>query len=175
MRSLFDISTDLSALGEILAETGGEFTEDEIGQALERWFDELGTERDQKIDNYCALIREFEERAVARETEVTRLIALAGSDNNNAERLRRRLKLFFEIQGITRLETPRFRVSVQKNGGKAHLSVPEEWERNPASAPEQFHRRKIELDKDAIRTALEDGCEVDGCEIVPRGTHLRLR
>jgi hypothetical protein len=50
MRPLFDISADILAIGELLENAGGEFTEDEIGQALERWFDQLGEERDRKIN-----------------------------------------------------------------------------------------------------------------------------
>jgi len=53
--------------------------------------------------------------------------------------------------------------------------VPEMWEEMPATAPEAFHRRVIELDKQAIREALEGGEEINGCAIVERGTHLRIR
>jgi len=175
MRSLFEISDDLLALEEMLALAGGEITEDEAGAALQDWFDTLGAERDTKIDNYAALIRELDARADAREVEAKRLMALAGSDANNVKRLKERLKLFFELHEIKKLDTPRFRISVQANGGKSPLVVPEMWEALPSTAPEAFHRRVIELDKQAIREALEAGEEINGCAISERGNHLRIK
>jgi hypothetical protein len=155
MKSLFEISDDLMALEEMLALAGGEITEDEAGAALQDWFDTLGGERDTKIDNYAALIRELDARSEAREVEAKRLMALAGADANNAKRLKERLKLFFELHDIKKLDTPRFRISVQANGGKDPLVYPNEWELIPANAPERFHRRVILLDKEALREEAE--------------------
>lgn len=175
MPTLYELSQDLLALEALLTETGGEITDDDAGAALERWFDELGERRDAKIDGYCALIREFEARAEARELEAKRLMALAGSDGNNAKRLKARLKAFFEAQGIKKLETARFRLSVQGNGGALPLIVPEAWEREPASAPEGFQRRVIQLDKEAIKTAIQNDDETHGAHLGERGTHLRIK
>lgn len=186
-RSLFQISDDLLALDDLLSEVGGEITEDEAGAALEKFFDELGEERDAKLDNYGALIRQYEAKAEARQAEAQRLQRLAATDANNAKRLKTRLLAFFELHGIKKLETLRFKFSVQANGGKAPLVVPEQWEREPASAPEQFHHHVIQLDKEAIRAALEavfdgDSAQVEaeklmdaGCSIAPRGAHLRIK
>jgi hypothetical protein len=175
MRTLFEIGDDLTALAELFEDLGGEVTEDEAGQALEAWFDQLGEERDRKIDGYCALIREFEERSDARELEAKRLMALAGTDANNAKRLKARLKAFFEAQGIKKLETPRFKVGIQANGGALPLIVPAGWESDPASAPEAFQRRIIELDKDAVREAIRNEEETHGASLGERGTHLRIK
>lgn len=175
MRTLFQISNDLLALEAILAEVGGEITDDDAGAALEKFFDELGAERDAKIDNYCALIRELEARAEAREAEAKRLTALAGSDANNAKRLKNRLKAFFEIQEISKLDTARFRVAVQKNGGALPLVIPAEWDDDPAAAPEAFQRRTIVLDREAIREAIRNDEETHGASLGERGTHLRIR
>lgn len=175
MRSLFQISDDLLALSDLLSDVGGEITDDEAGAALEKFFDELGEERDAKIDNYCALIRELEAHAEARWAEARRIRELSEADERNAERLKNRLKAFLDIQGIAKLETLRFKLSVQKNGGKARLIVPEQWEDEPSSAPERFHRRVIQLDKTAIREAIEAGEEIDGCAIAERGGYIRIR
>jgi hypothetical protein len=187
MRSLFSISADLLALEEMLSETGGEITDDEAGVALDKFFDELGEERDAKIDNYAALIRQFEAKAEARQAEAYRLQQLAATDANNAKRLKARLQAFFELHGIKKLETARFKLSVQANGGKAPLIVPEQWEREPASAPERYHKVTVSLDRDMIRGDLEAVFDSDdaraeaeklmdaGCSIAPRGSHLRVK
>jgi hypothetical protein len=52
MRTLFKISEDLTALAELLTDVDGDVSIEEQFDALEIWFDELGEERDQKIDNY---------------------------------------------------------------------------------------------------------------------------
>lgn len=175
MPTLYEISQDLIAIEELLTETGGEITDDEAGAALEKWFDEIGEQRDAKIDGYCALIREFEARSEARELEAKRLMALAGSDLNNAKRLKARLKGFMEAQGLKKLETPRFRLSVANNGGAQPLMVPPAWEAEPASAPEAFQRRVIQLDKDAIREAIRNDEEAHGASLGERGNHLRIK
>jgi Siphovirus Gp157 len=155
-KRLFDLSDDLLKLEALLTETGGEFSDDEAGKALEAFFEQTHLDVATKVDGYCALIREFELRGDAREEEAKRLSALAATDYNAADRLRKRLKTFLEIHKIAKLDTPRFRISIRANGGKLPLIVPDAWEKDPSAAPERFHRKTISLDKDAIRTALTD-------------------
>lgn len=173
--TLYEISEDLRAIEELLAESGGEVTDDEAGRVLEAWFDQINEDRDAKIGNYAALIRELEARAEMREQEAARLKAMALADANNARRLKARLKEFFETHQISKIETPRFRVSLQNNGGQPPLLFPSEWETEPAAAPEAFHRHVVLLDKEAIRTAIREGQETHGATEAPRGKHLRIR
>lgn len=174
MRTLYEISNDLLALDVALAECGGDIS-NEAGEQLEAWFDALGEECDAKIDAYCALIREMESRADAREVEAKRLAALAASDANNAKRLKNRLKSFLEFHQMKKLETERFRLTVAADGGVLPLIVPEPWECDPAIAPEQFHRHVVQLDRDAIREAIRNDEAPEGCALGERGSHLRIR
>jgi hypothetical protein len=175
MKTLFNITADLDALADMLTEVGGEIGDDEQGAALEAWWQELGEERDKKIDNYCALIEELNQRTTVRASESERLANLAEVDRKAADRLKIRLREFLESQSINKLKTDRFNLTVAKNGGKAPLAIPDEWRNEPATAPEQYHRRVIRLDVDAIRTDLESGRDVPGCRIEERGTHLRIK
>lgn len=175
MRSLYRISEDLIVLSDLLTELDGEIGENAIGQAIEQWFDEIGDERDRKIDNYCALIREMEDRATSREAEARRLLRLAELDLNAARRLKASLKSFLDLHQIKKLETDRFKLTVAQNGGKTPLDLPPEWSANPAAAPERYHRHVIEVDREAIRADLESGVRIDGCTLRDRGTHLRIR
>ena len=175
MRSLYEISGDLAALEELLTAEDGEIPAGAAGEALEKWFDEIGAERDQKIENYCRLIAEIQARQMAREAEAERLAELAQIDANAAHRLKSRLQAFFEAHGIKKLETASFKIAVQVNGGAIPLIIPEEWEREPAAAPEAFQRRVIQLDKEAIRTAIREGDETHGARLGERGAHLRIR
>lgn len=169
-RSLYEISEDLSSLKDALLESGGEADEQ-----LEAWFDRIGEERNRKVVDYCKLIASLEAGAEMCDAEITRLNVLRSAQENTAKRLKERLKVFFEAQGLTKLQLGIFSPRIQANGGKAPLIVPEAWEKEPAAAPEAYQRRVIQLDKESIRADLEAGVPVEGCAIGPRGVHLRLR
>lgn len=175
MRSLFTISDDLLALADLLTETGGEVTADESGAALEQWFDALGTERDAKLDNYCALIAELNARSEARRAEAERINQLADADANAAANLKKRLHSFFVLQGLKKVETSRFKITLANNGGALPLIYPEAWRDNATNAPEQFHKRIIALDTSAIRAAIDAGEDVPDCSLGERGQHLRIK
>lgn len=174
-RSLFAISDDLLALADLMTETGGEIPEGEVGAALEKYFNDLGEERDQKLDAYGWVIRELEARGEARQAEAARLNVLAASDAGASKRLKDRLKYFMDGQAVTKIETDHFKFAVQKNGGKAPLDIPDTWHENPACAPERYHKISVSLNKDLIREDLEAGEVVPSCEIAEKGTHLRIR
>lgn len=46
---------------------------------------------------------------------------------------------------------------------------------NPASAPKAFQRREIRLDKNAVRTAIENNDETYGARLGERETSVRIR
>ena len=171
--TLFEIGAEIRALHDLLSETDGDITESE--QAIDAWLRENEVNLKQKLDSCGGLIMEFDARAKARKEEAARLSALSQADENNVERLGKRLKLFLEGIGETKVETLRFKFAVQKNGGKAALTVPFDWETEPARAPEAFQRRVIQLDREQIRIALEAGDVIEGCCIEERGTHLRIK
>ncbi len=175
MRSLFEIGDDLSALEELLTDLDGEIPEGEIGTAIEEWFDALGEERDNKIRNYCALIEMMMLSADACEEEARRLTKLKRANENGAQRLKDRLKTFFEQHGIQKLDLGIFKPRIQANGGILPLIVPQGWERDPAEAPEVFQRRVIQLDRDAVREAIRNDEETHGACLGERGTQLRVR
>jgi len=175
MPTLFQIADEIAALHDLLTESAGEITEAETEAAIDQWFVDNEQALEKKVDGYCGLIREFEARSEAREIEAKRLMALAGSDANQAKRLKDRLKYFFEVCGIKKLETPRFRLSIQANGGQAPLVFPTEWENFPYNAPECFHKTEIRLDRTAIREAIRNDEETHGAFLGDRGTSLRIR
>jgi len=97
------------------------------------------------------------------------------TDENTIKRLKTALHYFMLERGVTKIETPLHKLTIANNGGKAPLIVPEEWQEDPASAPERYHRRVVKLDVEAIRADLLGGEEIPGCAIGERGTHLRIK
>jgi hypothetical protein len=170
-RPLFAISADLLALADLLTEVGGDVTEAEAESAITVWFAFLGTERNTKIDHYCALIQELEARRDSRTTEARRLIALASVDGHTVQRLRVRLFAFFQAQGLTRLTTDRFQLGIVQNGGLQAL----EHFALPVAVPADFQKVTIDYDNVAIRQALDAGELLTFARYLPRGERLSIR
>lgn len=127
-----------------------------------------------KVDSYASMIRGLKARAAFRKEEADDLYYLSKQDSSLVKTLEQRLILVLQGQGNTKLQTSRHKITVAQNGGKKPLVVPKEWESDPASAPEQFHRHKIELDKETLRSILSEGVEIEGCKIGEAGFHLRI-
>lgn len=176
-RTLFEISDDLLALADLLEETGGEITDEAAENAIDDFFLELGAERDKKLDSYCALIREFEARQDVREQEAKRLLALAQTDGKNAKKLKERLLFFFQTQDLKKVETDRFKISRQANGGKMPVVLNPYLEEHPEELPEGLRRVRFSPDLDAIREYIEQNPE--DADVVgylgTRGEHLRIK
>lgn len=169
-RSLFSIGEDLERLNEILDETGDDTQQQEL---LNEWLQQLGTERDRKLDAYAALISEMQARAEARKTEAQRLMELAKSDERRSQLLKERLKWFFESQQLKTIETTRYRLSLSKNGGKAPLILKPEL--SPQQLPERFTTTSVEPNTSTIRAALEAGETLDFASLGDRGTSIRIK
>lgn len=169
-RSLFSISDDLEKLHELLDESGDDIQQQEL---IAQWFEQLETERDRKLDDYCALISEIVARAEVRKTEAKRLMELAATDENKARLLKERLKWFLETHNFKTLETPRYRLLVAKNGGKTPVILKDGL--TPTQLPERFQKVSIDLNTTAIREALEAGENLDFAQLGDRGTSLRIK
>lgn len=169
-RSLFNISEDLEKLNELLDEVSDDTQQQEL---LSHWFTQLGTERDRKLDAYAALIAEMLARAEVRKTEAKRMMELATSDEQRARLLKERLKWFFETHQLKTVETPRYRLSLAKNGGKAPLILKAGLA--PQQLPKRFQTVSIEPNTNAIRAALEAGEDLDFATLGDRGTSLRIK
>lgn len=172
MKNLFNLSDDIKRLEFDLERD--DITDERRVELVDTWLEAQG-DLVVKLDNYAAYIKELEALAAAREEEAHRLAVMAAANQNRANSLRARLKTFLEAHDYTRFETVRFKLTLQMNGGKAPIIVPPEWETDPASAPEAFQRREIRLDKNAVRTAIENNDETYGAMLGERGTSIRIR
>jgi Siphovirus Gp157 len=169
MTTLFGISDDLVALSELVDQIDGE---DQEAMVME-WLEKLGEDRDSKIDNYVSLIKELQASAYARDVEASRIKDLAISDTKKADMLLARLKYFFDVQGIAKLTTTRFSLSVAKNGGKAPLHVFVDLDSIPAK---YIKVREVKsVDRDLVTEELEAGQELFFAKIGQRGTNLRIK
>ena len=171
-RTLFSISADIGQLTALLDDLEGEDAAEQE-QIITSWLEQLGEERDRKLDNYAALISELEARAEVRKKEAQRLAQLAASDVKRAEILKERLKWFFETNKMKTVETTRYKLSLTKSGGKPPLILDNSV--SPTELPEKFQKISVEVDKAAIREALEAGEELDFARFGDRSSSIRIR
>lgn len=166
--SLYALTTEIESIVAIMLEGGVDSPE--AAAALEEHLAGMDAALEQKAEGYASVITELTARAAARTQEAKRLRALADTDTALSDRLRERLKEAMERTGKTKFQTTRFAFTVAGNGGKQPLRIDPE-----ATLPPILTRIVQEPDKDAIRAVLESGEKVPGCELLPRGTSLRIR
>ncbi len=169
MPSLFQLSEEILQLRQVL---DSQEHETETIDAVEEYLRSLSEDREKKLDNYAALIRELEARAKIRLDEAKRLEGLAKKDLDVVERLKERLKLVFTLHDWKTVDTDRFRITLAQNGGKQKLVV-----EIPIEELEERFRRietKIVPDNDALREALGDGEVVEGVRLEERGATIRI-
>lgn len=82
--NLFEISEEIRNLERHIEENGGE-----LSAEIEKLFNDALDKRDVKIDNYVALIKEFEGRAEIRKAEMERLQNLCTNRFEQRKKLER--------------------------------------------------------------------------------------
>lgn len=166
-RNILEISTDVAKLDDLLARV-----DDADTPEVKAMIDELlalQDEREVKVDNYAALIRNLQAIADARKAEAKRIMELARIGENKVKALKERLQIAFETMGITKIETPRFTVRVSKNGGKQPLEVDE------ADVPPSFMEAVYKTNKQKIRDALEAGEALPFARLGERGSRIDIK
>lgn len=172
-RTLLTISDDVLALQSLIEDVDGDLTDPRVCAAIEAWEAELRSDLTAKVDNYAALIREMEHRAGAREDEARRIMELGRRDSATASWLKERLRSAFERLGIPKVDTDRFSVGLQRNGGLAPLAVDLEPEQLPEWA--QVRTVVVKADSKEIRRRLEGGEQFPFARIAERGNRIVIR
>jgi hypothetical protein len=171
-RTIWDISADMAALESLLWESGGEITP-QVDQAITAWEAEIQGDLHGKLENYARLIHELEARSKARAEEAKRIAALAKADATAAENLRERLRLLWEARALGKIDTPNFRFSLARNGGKAPLDIHGDIESMPVWAVKR--ETLVYPDKDAIRARLEAGEQLEFATLMERGNRISIK
>lgn len=156
----FDILQEFRALESLLNEINeesGEFinSEDDIKEYIEN----LSSDRNTKLDNIERLKREIEGQSKTIDEEVKRLQAYKKQKTNNIEQLK---NLQFLLTNGEKIETDLYKFSSRKSKSVSILDEDKVKERGA------YIRTKIEIDKTAIKKAIESGETVQGAEIIEK-------
>lgn len=113
----------------------------------------------QNLDATAKAIREAEQQMAKRRKAI----------ENRAQWLRDYLKLNMEAAGITKIESPWFRLAIQKNPDAVEIT-------DEALVPDIFKTEvvTVKIDKPAIKEALRDGAEIPGATL-SQTTRLAIR
>lgn len=167
--SILDLHTGSRILSEWVNQDlpeGGE-----LDPIIDQLLAELEGNVQQKVENYCKLIRECELNSLARKQESERILSLSIQDGNLAKSLKSRLLFFFTLQGITKLETNSFKLTVCANGGLQPLEVT----LPPEYLPTELQKVTVTPNMDLIREKIKGGESISGVNVLPRGNHLRIK
>lgn len=163
MGTLYDITTDYRCLLEFA---------DSVDPDDERVFndtlDSVLATLDIKMDDYAVVLTHMEADIELLEKEKGRIQSRIDALERNRKRMRENLMGAMILTNQRKVNTGRFRLSVQKNGGKLPLVV-------DGDVPDSFKRVVLEVDKERIRKALDDGEALDFAHYGERGEHLVIR
>lgn len=173
-KSLFELTTEAIAIDELLEQMGGEIPDEEIEAAIDQMLAEHTNDLNAKIDGYVELINKYDWYADVRRSEAERYEELTRDAERKSDKLRERLKHFFERTGREKpIETARHKVSLVNNGGRLPLVI----RCDPAELPEPFRRTvsTYKANQEAIRAALEAGEKLPFAQFGERGKSLRIK
>jgi hypothetical protein len=144
-KTLFQIGDEELALYDQLTETDGEMDE-----PLEKWFNELGEERDRKLNSIGWLIRKVEGDNDVLKKEIARLSAFVKTNDNIVTRVESRILTYFVLTNQTKLETDHFKFGRQANGGKRPVVISEWAKNNPSELGEKYSKVTWGVDIEAV-------------------------
>lgn len=163
MRPLYDISKRYQNLWDICLDDNVDL--DTLEDALKSVEGEL----DDKVANGIGLIQDLKYHADAMGEESKRLAARKKALENKIECLKNYYRDHLQAMGKTKVLTNRGTMSVVKAGGKRPLKIDDE-----SLIPAEFKFVIAQVDKDALRQALEDGENIQGAHLEERGLYLKI-
>lgn len=162
--SLYELTTAYKSIEELTMDDS--MDQKEITAAL----DGVNAEIEEKCANGIALLRSLDERAKMFKAEADRLNGLCKVLENRKKGIKDWYYRNLKSIGKERVTTKYGVMKIQKNGGKQALDI------NMDILPDKYKVQEIIIkpNNDLIRQALENGEEITGAVLLPRGEGLRI-
>ena len=138
-------------------------------EAVNDTLEALGDEMETKAINVTKFMRNMEATAKAIKEAETEMAKRRKSLENRIKWMKDYLKGSMENTGITKIECPYFKLSIQKNPASVVI-------KNEELIPEKFKEQVIswKIDKTAIKNAIKSGESIPGANLI-NGTRLAIR
>jgi len=165
MPALYEISQDYLRALDVLTDPANDIPLDAITDTLEGIEGQL----QEKATNVAKFMQNLDATAKAIKEAEQKMAQRRRTIENRAQGLKDYLKHNMEASGITRIESPWFVLSVQKNPGAVEIT-------DERQLPDDFKIEVVtqKIDKAAIKAALKAGQDVPGATLV-QGTRLAIR
>ena len=164
-KTLYQISADFERVLDMCYDET--ISDEEIQAALAQ----LEGELTEKVSNGIAVIQQLKATADATNTEIQRLIQHKRAIESRVNFLKNYYLDHLTRIGKTKVLTARGAMTISKAGGLKPIKI------DDADLIPTEYKREItttEIDKDALREALERGDVVSGAHLEPRGNYLRI-
>lgn len=163
--SLYELSTNYLQALDFLTDPEMDLPVEAVNDTLEA----LGGELEDKAINVAKFFRNMEAAADAIKTAEANMAKRRKALENRVQWLKNYIKDNMEICGISDIECPHFKLSIQKNPAAVNIL-------DEDAIPEQFKEQVIswKIDKTAIKNAINSGSVVPGTELI-NGTRLTVK
>lgn len=169
MASLYEISLAWQNLNAALESEEHEFGSPEYYENIKAVLSQIEGDFHEKAENVVKMARQFELEADLVDAEIKRLQARKKTLTNKSDTLRAGLKGSMEVNGVDKIKSTLFDITLSKpTVGAVVLEIA------PEELPEEFQKVKIEADKTALKEALKAGQVIEGAYLEEVRT-LRIR
>ncbi len=164
-RTLYDIAERYQNIWHLCTDDADDNDLDKLESALQSIEGELND----KVYNIIGLIQDLKSLSNSFADEYKRLAAKKKALDNRIDRIKAYSLGYLQFMGKSKVVTPRGTISVANVGGKLPLVIGDE-----SLVPNDFKFLVPQLDKDALRQAIESGELVSGAHLAPRAKCLKI-
>lgn len=165
MASIYELTDDFLRIQEMMEDP--ELDPQTLADTLEAIEGELEI----KAENYAKVMKNLEGDIVAIKAEIDRLTAKKRAIENNIKNMKATLQNVMEVTGKTKFKTDLFSFGIQKNAPSVVIDV-----EDVRDIPEDYLKfKEPEVDKTAIKDAINNGVDLSGIAHLEQSQSLRIR
>lgn len=140
-------------------------------QTLADTFEAVDGELELKAESYAKVMKNLEGDLAGIKTEIDRLTSKKKAIENNIKNMKATLQSVMEVTGKTKFKTELFSFGIQKNAPS--VVIDEQYIEN---IPEEYLKfREPEINKTAIKDAINNGVDLSGIAHLEQSQSLRIR
>ena len=162
--TLFDIKGEFFRLYELAVQNDNPECEEAFNNAL----DDLKTDLAGKSAGYVHVIKQLDMEADECDKVIEAFKAKKEARKNHIAKMKNALLDAMDAAQLTEIKAGEYTLKIAKNGGKQPLII-------DSTVPDNYMKIKYEPDNDLIRTAIEEGKEINFAHLEERGRHLNIK
>lgn len=164
MANIYEIASDWFRVQDMMGDP--ELDPQTLADTLESIEGELEV----KAENYAKVMKNLEGDIVAIKAEIDRLTSKKKAIENNIKNMKATLQSVMEATGKTKFKTELFSFGIQKNAPSVVIDT------DINNLPPEFLKfREPEVNKTAIKEAIQNGEDLSGYAHLDQSTSLRIR